>query len=416
MANLDNLNNILINPEQVTLCKRCNMSFPLSDFIGNRGQKTVGCKKCRDKDIERDKMRDKEHLRELQRKNYKNPQNLERKQKWKEDNHDKCALYWLNSRKRQIDENQEAYLKKQAEQAKKWREKNPEKMAIANEKKKNDPKQNFNVYKRCADIKNLTWEFTFEQYEELVKNPCHYCGIIQERGFNGIDRTNQQLDYTIENCVSCCKICNYMKGCLSDEVFIKKIEHILTNLCLIENGKLYPELFKDNKTKYNSYKTSANKRNIEFLITKEDFESIILQNCYICGKNKSETHNNGIDRFDNNIGYLFENCRSCCGQCNFIKKDLSYKDMIDKMINIHKNNKVLIIDKLKSTLLNKQDTIQNLSFIQNNKNKKTQEERTEMVLIRKQNQREQQKKNMVMMNKIKLEQNSWLNYENKRKK
>ena len=48
--------------------------------------------------------------------------------------------------------------------------------------------------------------------------------------------------YIKENCVSCCEMCNYMKGTLTPDVFLKRIEHILTHQGYI-NGKLYPEYF-----------------------------------------------------------------------------------------------------------------------------------------------------------------------------
>ena len=33
----------------------------------------------------------------------------------------------------------------------------------------------------------------------------------------------------------------------------------------------------------------------------------------------NNVHINGIDRKDNTIGYSFDNCVSCCGDCNYSK-------------------------------------------------------------------------------------------------
>ena len=72
--------------------------------------------------------------------------------------------------------------------------------------------------------------------------------MIQNRGtenFNGVDRENNDTGYVPGNCVSCCKMCNYMKKSLSVEVFIRRIEHILTFNNVIDGGNLSPELFGD---------------------------------------------------------------------------------------------------------------------------------------------------------------------------
>ena len=55
----------------------------------------------------------------------------------------------------------------------------------------------------------------------------------------------------------------------------------------------------------------------------------------------NENHTNGIDRFDNNKGYFIDNVNSCCGECNFIKKDYIFEDIMNKFKLIyekHNNN------------------------------------------------------------------------------
>jgi hypothetical protein len=44
--------------------------------------------------------------------------------------------------------------------------------------------------------------------------------------YNGIDRVDNTLGYSKENCVSCCKICNYMKQVLTLEEFYSHIRRI----------------------------------------------------------------------------------------------------------------------------------------------------------------------------------------------
>ena len=233
----------------------------------------------------------------------------------------------------------EEYLKKNAEQAKKWREKNPEKVKENNENKKNSKEQNYNVYKRSASLKNLEFELTYEDYLCIVENNCNYCGIVQDKGFNGIDRKDQMKGYILDNCVSCCKICNYMKGSTSDEVFIKRVEHILTFQNKIQ-GKLYPECFANHKgTSFEGYKKRALDKNLDFIINQENYKNLTNGGCFICGKIANEEHTNGIDRFDNKKGYVIDNVKSCCAECNYIKKDVQFDEIIDKFKLIHEKYK-----------------------------------------------------------------------------
>lgn len=78
------------------------------------------------------------------------------------------------------------------------------------------------TYKAGAKSRGLDFLLSKEQFTQLSSNPCHYCGINPEPRkfstsphtfyFNGIDRKNNKMGYTIENCVSCCKMCNFQKG------------------------------------------------------------------------------------------------------------------------------------------------------------------------------------------------------------
>jgi hypothetical protein len=79
--------------------------------------------------------------------------------------------------------------------------------------------------------------------------------------------------------------------------------------------------------KYGIYKINARKRNIDFLITKEEFKEIILNDCDYCGDKNSC----GIDRVENDLGYILENCVSCCSKCNYAKRNLS-KDVFLKLV------------------------------------------------------------------------------------
>lgn len=78
------------------------------------------------------------------------------------------------------------------------------------------------------------------------------------------------------------------------------------------------------KGKYSRYKSSAKKRNKYFNLTIEQFEFIISGKCYYCGDNEKI----GIDRKDNNIGYVLENCVPCCWPCNKFKRCVNFEHFI----------------------------------------------------------------------------------------
>lgn len=95
----------------------------------------------------------------------------------------------------------------------------------------------FNSYKNSAKRRKIAWELSKEQFRELTRQNCYYCedepsGVFSgERynghyKYNGIDRINNDKDYTINNVVSCCKVCNYAKGQMSLVEFITWIKAV----------------------------------------------------------------------------------------------------------------------------------------------------------------------------------------------
>ncbi len=89
---------------------------------------------------------------------------------------------------------------------------------------------------------------------------------------------------------------------------------------------------------YSRYRWAAKKNNREFSLTKEQFKILTQGNCFYCnqipstktpGNSWQEYIYNGIDRKDSNIGYVIENCLSCCSTCNYAKQDISYQEFIN---------------------------------------------------------------------------------------
>jgi hypothetical protein len=330
---IDNAKRSAVSGEIINGQKQCSVCCKFKSADNYSDTKT--CKSCRDEFKKQDAKRDKEHVRELDRIASQKPERKTVKNEWKENNYDKVVMYNVNYRGRQHNENQEEYLKRNAETMAKWRENNPEKVKEINEKKLKNINTHYYNYKYKSNKYRLNFELSLEQFDTIVKMPCYYCGIIQDKGFNGIDRMDQTQGYVYKNCASCCKVCNFLKGSVDNISFLQRVEHILTKNTMITNGNYYPNAFANHKKNtYLEYRNSALSRNYIFELTREQFDSLIKENCYICGKISNEVHTNGVDRFDNDIGYTIENTNSCCGECNFMKNDMEYDKFFEQLKKI----------------------------------------------------------------------------------
>jgi len=91
------------------------------------------------------------------------------------------------------------------------------------------------------------------------------------------------------------------------------------------------------KHSFNLYIKDAKKRGLLFSITEELFEKLRGGKCYYC----DSIENIGIDRVDNNIGYIKKNIVSCCSTCNMMKRAYDKDYFINqckKVSNNFKNN------------------------------------------------------------------------------
>lgn len=67
------------------------------------------------------------------------------------------------------------------------------------------------------------FNLTFEEFLEIVKQPCFYCGDTTS---NGIDRVDNNKGYISGNMVSCCKVCNFGKRDMNKEKFFEWIKKV----------------------------------------------------------------------------------------------------------------------------------------------------------------------------------------------
>jgi hypothetical protein len=103
-----------------------------------------------------------------------------------------------------------------------------------------------------ARRRGLKWNLSLEQFESLVFSKCYWCGeepftkynvYLSKNGytqrisslelankawilFNGIDRKDNAVGYEIENCLPCCKHCNFARNTMTMDEFLVWIERI----------------------------------------------------------------------------------------------------------------------------------------------------------------------------------------------
>lgn len=71
----------------------------------------------------------------------------------------------------------------------------------------------FAYVRRHVLYKGLTWLLTQPQYQQIIAQPCYYCTLQNDvKAGVGLDRLDNTRGYELDNVVSCCKLCNYIRG------------------------------------------------------------------------------------------------------------------------------------------------------------------------------------------------------------
>ena len=96
-------------------------------------------------------------------------------------------------------------------------------------------------------MKDNPGDLSFEDFYFLSQQPCYYCGsgpVNEHRKYgnknteytdgyvfkyNGLDRINSEIGYSVDNVVPCCKWCNFMKNTQSTQELFERIVKIILN-------------------------------------------------------------------------------------------------------------------------------------------------------------------------------------------
>jgi len=304
-------------------CWTCCNIFEEKEFLNSKGEYGNHCAKCRETRAKKEQERDRKG-REI------SEEAKETKKIWRMNHPDKIKEYLDKHRQT------EHYKNRQDERnriLREYRTNNPEKFYRYNETRRQDIEYKLSYYKSRAKELKFEWNITDEYALQLFSEPCFYCNQYNDYNINGIDRVKNVFGYNENNVVSCCTECNMIKCDMDVTIFLNKVEHILTYNKII-NGSLY-KFDGDGKKTFRMKLMEANEREIYIDITEQIFNEISKNPCYICGKENSDYHSNGIDRVDNFKNYIKNNIQSCCGNCNYMKGELKLSYFIFKLFQIY---------------------------------------------------------------------------------
>jgi len=318
-------------------CTGCNKYKYKKGFKTLNGKESTRCEDCLKISREREQNRPK---RDRDYKEYDvRPERKERKKEWNAANKDKTVFYYKDYRNRERQKDPIAYLDKNAKVQRDWRNNNSEQAKTNDERWKQSNNYSISYYKSSANAKGVSFEISDEYIIKCIHSKCWYCGMSSDEVNMGIDRLDPDGPYSEENTRPCCSPCNYSKKDYTVPQYIGKIFDILA-YTFPDCGIQRKEYVYDIKfpCTYTSSKSAAKDRQIDFELTEEEYMILTnSNNCYLCGYECE--YGLGIDRINNDIHYIFSNCKPCCSMCNYIKKDSRLADFINRSIKIWINFK-----------------------------------------------------------------------------
>ena len=200
----------------IRVCSRCKKELPLDMFTKDRTNKlglSTLCKECQ----------------KQQRKDRK-----PKIDKWFDENHERVKEYQKQysidnaEEKRRYNRENKEYFK---EKRKEYEEQNIDKVKEQRKRYRKYLKARYKKYELGAKKRGFSFELSLEEFDEITKMPCEYCGEYSDElngvKFNGIDRINSSSGYVYNNCVPCCEICNRMKMAYDLMDFLEHVKKIV---------------------------------------------------------------------------------------------------------------------------------------------------------------------------------------------
>lgn len=250
--------------------------------------------------------------------------------------------YHIDSRQRQREADEAAYLARNAATHLAWAHRNKDKVKMQQHKTATLADRKIKSIKTSAMQRGLTFDDNdTTAMQEKLADACFFCGFMPagDEPLNGLDRVDATIGYTDSNTVACCSTCNSMKGPLHIDEFITNVRAIArhTNCCR-DNP--------DTRCRIKPFAGTANRREAEAVDKDDDGLPYELKTrlwsseCYLCGRGPSF----GIDRVDPRKGYIVDNVLPCCStHCNYMKKDLELSEFKNHIAFIYAHTAVWVL-------------------------------------------------------------------------
>lgn len=209
----------------------------------------------------------------------------------------------------------------------------------------NDAAAVIQLYNSCkvgAVKRDILFELTSAEFEDVIRKPCRYCGdphSNQHRHFlcNGPDRIDNKLGYTRTNTGPACRFCNPFKHERTvAEMWAhvgQLVEHcpskirLPLNIAQLEKNLTGPQ---PKRGVLNAIYMDLVRGGKEVSVDLRTFEILIRQPCYYChAPHSSYGHGfsrNGLDRMNSLLGYILSNIVPCCKHCNYLKSDGTFEE------------------------------------------------------------------------------------------
>ena len=255
------------------------------------------CRKCRDKD-------------DLQKKKPENRAKANARQNERQ--------YYKTWRAKQLAQDPVAFRRHNADVQKAWRDNNPVHVTAW---RTNNVNYRLKGIKQQAGEKGYRWNsaMTKAVCTTMMTSPCFYCEFLSIKTKNGIDRMDNFRGYMVDNCVPCCKACNFSKKCLDAHTFVRRCIHIsaVHGAAAAAGETSHASAWPDSMPRpLRDYKTRAEKKELAFEITEAEYAQLCATPCHYCARAVTEGNRSSMDRVDNDKGYTTANVVPCCWECN----------------------------------------------------------------------------------------------------